>query len=101
MAAVPILKTGNVALDLYQSKLKSELDPLLANKLTQGSLLQGLTLNPGVNVINHKLQRMPQGWFVVDINGNANIWRSAPFTNLTLTLTSSAASSFTISLWVF
>lgn len=40
-----------------------------------------------------------QGWFLVDIQGPATIYSSAPFNNLTLTLTSNTA--VTVSIGVF
>lgn len=101
MAGLPLIKTGNPAMDLFMTRAKSQLDPLLSNKITQGTLVQNITLNPGVNYINHKLGETPVGWILVDITGQADVWRTAPFTDTVLTLTSSAATSMTISLWVF
>jgi hypothetical protein len=49
-------------------------------------------------VINHGLQRQPQGWFLTDNNADATIWRSA-WNSLTLTLTASA--NATVNIWVF
>lgn len=77
----------------------SQLDPILANPATNPGLLPNIQLIAGVNVIPHKLGQVMQGWKPYDIQGPAVIYRSAPFNNLTLTLTSSAA--VTISLEVF
>jgi hypothetical protein len=74
-----------------QTKWKSILDPLLANPLNGASFLNNISLASGVNIINHKLGKNQQGWFLTDIQGPATIYRSAPFNSLTLTLTSSAA----------
>lgn len=82
-----------------QSVWKTQLDPLTQLALTQGVLLKNQTLKNGVTVINHLLSRMQQGWFITDINGAAQIYRSAPFNDSTLTLTSNAA--VIINLWVF
>lgn len=84
---------------LLQNRWSSIINPILANPTNQTSLLNNIELSPGVNVINHKLGRKMQGWVLTDINGIANIYRSAAMNNLTLTLTSDA--TVTISLGVF
>lgn len=101
MSSIPLFKTGNLQIDLFQTKLKSQLDPILSNRLVQGQQLSGITLNPGVNAINHNLGRTQLGWAHADITGPAIIWRSSPFTNTTLILTSSATALVTLSLWVW
>jgi len=101
MSQIQLLKSGNQAFDLWQTRVKSQLDPVLANKIMQGNLLQGLTLTPGVNNINHLLGRTPYGWFPVDVNAPWNIWRSGPLNAQTLILTSSNTATLTVSLWVF
>lgn len=53
-------------------------------------MLEQVALGTGVNVINHLLQRNMQGWFIADINAAVVPYRTAPFNNLTLTLTVSA-----------
>jgi hypothetical protein len=45
----------------------------------------------GTTIINHGLGKMQQGWFIVDINGAATIYRSQPLNDKTLILNSSAA----------
>lgn len=82
-----------------QTKWKSQLDPLLATPILTGTLLQNITLISGVNVINTKLGVTPQGWVITDSNAAVTVYRSAPFTSLTLTLTSSG--NATVSIWVF
>ena len=84
---------------LMQNKWSSQLNPVLANPLTNPTILKNIALVSGANVINHKLGQMQQGWFVTDINASATVYRSAPFNDLTLTLTASAPC--TISLGVF
>lgn len=86
--------------ELAQTKWSSELNPLLALPILKGNQISDLNLTAAVpRVINHLLSRMPQGWFLVDNTAQAVIWRSAPFTLTTLTLTSSA--NTTISIWVY
>lgn len=83
----------NLPLATMQTRWKSELDPLLANPLNGIAILDNVPLINGSNTINHKLGRVMQGWFIVDIQGAATIYRpsTAPFNALTLTLISSAA----------
>lgn len=72
------------------TRWKAILDSLLKNPLNSASVLKNVQLTTGVNVINHLLGRTQQGWYLTDINGAAVIFRSEPFNNLTLTLTSDA-----------
>lgn len=99
MSTIPIVKSGNQALDLWQSRLKSELDPVLSNPIVNGLLLPSLQLMSGVNVINHLLGRNQIGWFIVDQNGTSQFHRSAPLNSKTLTLQSTNA--VVASIWVF
>ncbi len=66
------------------------LNPLIANPLNSIRVLPNINLIIGVNVINHGLGHMMNGWFLADIQGNANIYRSGLMNSLTLTLTSDA-----------
>lgn len=81
------------------TRWKSILDPLLANQINQTSILTNVNLKSGTNVINHLLGQTQQGWFLVDIQGPATIYRSAAFNNLTLSLTSNAV--VTVSIGVY
>lgn len=99
MAALPIFQSENRDLTLLQTNWAASLNPLLSNPLSSGLFLKSVALANGVTVINHLLGRMPQGWIVSDISGAATVYRSAVFTKLTLTLTSSAA--VTVNLYVF
>lgn len=99
MSSTPIIKSGNQALDLWQSRLKSDLDPVLANPLVNGLLLPNIQLSVGQTVINHFLGRNQQGWVIVDQAAISQIFRSAPLNNKTLTLQST--NPVVVSLWVF
>ncbi len=85
--------------DQMESQWKSQIDPILANPTNSVQILKNINLSIGANVINHRLGQMLQGWYLVDINGPAVIYRSAPASDLTLTLTSDAVVQ--ISLGVF
>ncbi len=98
---LPIFKSDDRTLMLLQSGYGTKLNPLLSNPLNQGQLLTGISLISGTTVINHKLGRKMVGWFLTDLNASATIFRpaTAPFNELTLTLTSSAL--VTANLYVF
>lgn len=97
--ALVTFKSDDKNLMLLQSNWTAQLNPIIANPLTDPTILTNVSLATGVNVINHLLGKTQQGWFITDINAVVSIYRSAPFNNLTLTLTSSAPC--TVSLGVF
>ena len=84
--------------ELARRQWAAQLNPVLADPFFP-SIISNVSLINGTTVINHKLGRMMQGWFITDINGAATIYRSKPLNNLTLTLTSNAA--VTVSIGVF
>jgi hypothetical protein len=85
---------------LANPKWAATLNPLLANPLIQGQQIDSVVLVSGKpKAINHGLQQLPQGWFLVDNIANAVIWRTAAFTTTTITLEASA--NTTISIWVY
>jgi hypothetical protein len=81
---------------MMQTQWSGQLNPVLKNPLTNPIVLTNVVLNSGTNIINHKLGVKQQGWYISDINASATIYRSAPFNDLTLTLTSSAAATVNI-----
>ena len=88
--------------DMAQNRWATILNPVIANPLTQGHMLSQVPLVIGTNIINHKLNRKLQGWFIVGINGVANIYDNQAtnqMPQLTLSLTSDAA--VTANIWVF
>lgn len=89
--SLPYFQTSVKELSLLETSWKSKLDPIIANPITNMSILKNVQLIMGTNVINHLLGVTQQGWIIVDQQGPGNVYRSAPFNNLTLTLTSSAA----------
>ncbi len=81
------------------TKWKVILDSLLGNSLNSVQILEGVELISGATVINHKLGRMQQGWFLVDVDAAAIIYRSGAFNSKTLTLTSDAAVTVNIGVY--
>ena len=77
--------------ELAQTKWSSILNPIISLPIISGNQINAIGLTANVpKAINHLLQRMPQGWFLVDKTTNATIWRTVPFTTTTITLESSA-----------
>lgn len=100
MANLPIIKTGNQAIDMLQTRWKSQLDPVLASVLSNGSLIENVQLSGSSPTnINHKLGRKQIGWILTDVASEARIWRSQPLNQNTLTLSSDA--DVVVSLWCF
>jgi hypothetical protein len=99
MAKLPIFTTNIRELSMMQTQWKSTLDTALGLPTNSPSLLTGISVVSGDNVINHKLGRTPQGWIITDINAGVTLYRSAAFNDLTLTLRSSGTA--TIGLMVF
>lgn len=96
---LPLQQTTQQDLSLIQTKWKSLIDPILINPLNDVSVLKNINLVTGSNVINHLLGKVQQGWFLIDKQASGDIYRTAPFNNFTLTLTSSA--NITVSIGVF
>lgn len=85
--------------DLSQTRWASILEPFISNPFNSGNLLKDINLANGVTNIDHTLGRMQQGWVITDINGSAWVYRSAPFNDTTLQLTSNG--EVTVNLYVF
>lgn len=84
---------------LANPKWASALNPLLANPLSAGILLESMTLTSGANVINHGLQRKLLGYIVVLNSDNATFYDSQLINqrpDLTLILNASAPAVVTI-----
>lgn len=96
---LPLIKDDNQTMQLIQTKWSSILNPLLAKPISSAGQLKGINLINGVTVVNHLLGRTMQGWIITDSDAASTIYRSQPFNNLTLTLTSNAAC--TVDIMVF
>ena len=87
---------------LANPKWASEINPILANPVVNGSILSGIKVISGKNVINHKLGQTLQGYLVILNSANVTFYdgqESNQTPNLTLVLY--ASGSATISLYVF
>lgn len=77
-----------------------ELQPTLDCPIIQGNALTSISFEAATDkTISHGLNRVPQGWIVIDKTGNADIWRSGEWTSNTITLKANVA--VTASIWVY
>ncbi len=88
--------------ELANPKWAAALNPVLGNPVVGGSLLSGLVLKSGDNVINHGLGAKLQGYIVV-MNSAAVTFYDKQSTNQMpqLTLVLNASGATTVSLYVF
>ena len=96
---LPLIQTTIRELSMMESQWKARLDPILSIPMLSGVQLTSVALVSGTNTINHRLDRIQQGWIITDEQSAATIYRSAPFNDKTLTLTASAP--VIVSLWVY
>ena len=87
---LPLQNTTNYDLTILQTKWKALIDPVLANPMTNLSILRGVHLVAGDNQISHLLQAKQQGWVILDIDAPATIYRNQPFNDIYLFLNASA-----------
>lgn len=75
------------------NKWAALLNPIISNPIVNGVQLKGIPLAIGINVINHKLARVPQGYIITRMkNGFSQIYEtSSQMPALTIQLNSSAA----------
>lgn len=94
-----IFQTQDQAVSLMQTSWASEINPILKSPLVNGSFLKNIVLAIGANTINHLLGRMQQGWIITDQNAAAQVYRSSPFNDKNLVLTSDAV--VTVGIYVY
>lgn len=82
--------SSSLSWELAKNLWSQIINPVISNPLNNILVLNKIFLVNGETTINHKLGRMMQGWFIVDVDGPATIHRSEPLNNFTLTLTSDA-----------
>jgi hypothetical protein len=80
-----------------QDSVSQTLDPILRIPVIDGVQVS-YSLVSGSNRISHPLQRIPQGWIIVDRNSAATVYRTA-WDSRTISLTASGA--INISVWVY
>lgn len=73
------------------------------NKTTlQGIVVKNVVINATTTDIQHGLGRAYQGWHLLDIQGDARVWRDpASVSDSSKFLPLRASATVTVSLWVF
>jgi hypothetical protein len=99
--ALPYIQSNNQDIMLLQTKWVPQINPVLASSQVQGLQLTNIPLSSGTNVINHKLGRAYQGYYVTGMHGNfVQLYDTpSPMPTLTLVLQSSGAGN--IDLFVY
>jgi len=87
--------------DLAQTQWAQQLNPVIANPITNGIMLKNVSLVIGDNTINHRLQRNLQGYIITGMrDAYSQIYNKTSQTPiLTLILNSSAAT--TVDIYVY
>lgn len=95
-----MLLPQKLPLDLMQTRWAQILNQFVNNPILQGVAISDILLNATTpKAIQTTLERVPQGWFLIDNMADCSVWRTEPFNAQTLTLEASADT--TISIWVF
>lgn len=101
MKALKKVSTKVADLNKVQENVEAALTPIIACPLVNGLVLKNVELVSGQdNIVAHKLQRRPQGWFVVSPKQSATVWEltsALPASNLNLR----CSANVTLDLWVF
>lgn len=99
---LPIFSTQDKDVALLQTSWAKEINPVLGNPISSGSVLTHLVLASGDNVINHKLGRKLQGWIVVGNTAAVSFYdKQAANSMPQKTLVLNASGAVTINLYVF
>ena len=80
-------------LSLMSNSWATQLNPVLAQPMSKGTILKNVTLISGTTTINHTLQRPLIGWQIIRQRASASVYDtqdSNQHPDLTLTLVSSA-----------
>ena len=69
--SLPKYHNDDNAFNLLVTNWSSQIDPVLNFPINNGLILKDVETVSGQNIINHKLDRKLQGWFIVRQRGNA------------------------------
>lgn len=82
-----------------QNVISNTLAPIISVLFLDGVQLTSITLTAATpTVVSHRLGRPVANWWVTKLNANAVVWESAPSTDTTITLSTSADA--TVNIWV-
>lgn len=85
-------------LSKVQDNVDDALSPILSSEVLNGIILSDLEVSSTEQIFNHRLNRQPLGWFVIDRTDDIRVWRTSWNTK---TITLKANNSGAVSLWIF
>lgn len=92
------IQTKDDTINRIQDSLVSVLNPVAKISFLDGAQLTNLAITTSAQKFSHNLNRQPQGWFLVDLQGSAIVFRVS-WTATTVSL--QASSDVTCSLWIW
>ncbi len=105
MPGVPPFKrehTVDVSLERIQDNAQALHRALGLIQILDGKLVGPVTIDATSTVVHHALGRAPRGAFVIDLRGDARVWRpSTQPVDATQDMHMQASSSVTATLWVW
>lgn len=98
--SLPLLQLGEFKLDQMQKNVVGAINNINQIPFLNGNLLKNITLSASEKSVEHKLNKEYAGFFITNINANANVWVSSvsekgSFIKLT------ASGTCTVDIWVF
>ena len=101
----PVKYADKIAQDTVnlQDNIVSAIDSITATPFLGGVMLDGIVLYAGkLNEISHKLGKVPGGWFLLDKNAQADVWRDPPTNNnASIKLNLRTSADVTVRIWVY
>jgi hypothetical protein len=84
------LNVKDLDMNKIQSNISNVITPVVLNPILDFNIVKSVVLSIGDNLVNHKLNRAPLGWFVVRQRGLASLYdkqdsNSTPTVNYIIT----------------
>lgn len=97
MASLPL----NLAWEKAQTIWSALLNPVIANPLNGVEILNNIVLINGSTIINHKLGRKLQGWWIISPSAASTIYQPPTTMGSATTLTLVSTAAMTVDIAVF
>lgn len=68
------LSVKDLDLERVQSNIDRVVNPIVVNPVLDFNIVKSVSLSIGDNLVNHKLNRAPLGWFLVRKRGAAELY---------------------------
>ena len=100
--SLPSFKSDDLSFSLLQTKWATLINPVIDNPLVNGQILPSVSLVTGANVINHRLGRKLQGWFLTRVRGAVTIYDTQDSNTMpALTLDLNSSADVVVDIYVF